>query len=124
MYSHINDKKELSRCLACPPGLSCPGGYSNLVVDSNFWRNSPATALGNSQFFVAFACDINKTDHDNSSTEQSTLCVGTDHCSYGLEQKTSDKFICTPDTTCLQGYFGPLCLGCDNDNGYFSTFIG
>ena len=105
MYSYIDSKKQLSRCLACPPGLTCPGKYANLLVDSNFWRNSSTKALGNNQSFKAFPCDINKTDHDNSSTNnQSTLCVGSDLCTYYNGSKTSDKFNCTPNTTCLQGY--------------------
>ena len=31
------------------------------------------------------------------------------------------KKCCTNNTICLQGYSGPLCLGCDYNSGYIGT---
>ena len=65
--------------------------------------------MGNKQSFKAFECNKDKMDHNNGSKLESSICIGSLECTYNIRSEKMDTINCTPGTTCLQGYLGPLC---------------
>ena len=76
---------------------------------------------------VTEPCDPDMVfEKDNNKTNvcvRNTLCTYDEKClsDRKMERYLGDRWCCTKDTNCLQGYSGPLCQVCDNKNRYFGS---